>query len=732
MTSTTKRFFESEDRQGLLKYIEANDLDDVLRESLFHALWKDWDDVAAVLIERGADLYVKAAGGTPIRDVIRKSKHELLRQMIAKGFDVNHHYLLSRPLELALEAQNYVAGEVLLNAGAALSEGHELSTLLNEVYRQRPDGVSLVLRAGVSPNHFGALHPALVSQSEFAPKVPEAIFESLDDAAFDIQKFDMRKLQEQVEALQAQKIEARRKGESIAQQLTDVTPLMVAAYTGNEQIVDLLLSHGASTELLNEEGRSAIDFLGSNSSPALRKKLEFDSSSALLKRKQHFEVFSEAESGNTSSVKAQFDILGDADVRDVRKGRSGQTLLHIAARTENGSLADFLLGKGADIHRVDEVNTSADPELKRVNGRTALMYAAHAGSTAVFNQLIAHGANVNAHDSRGETPLMIALAEGHYDLADQMLDVGAYSSVVRHDGHTPLSLALARDEAPPVRLVKRLIDNGAPKARLNGSSKSLVARALAYKDIALLDVLVTAGHRLAAAEVKFKNIRAELERLDTQGSNFIALLDEPDDGWKKYKLPRANKKLSEAWDPAQVRKRLQAAAAKAPVAAMLKLLRDQFATNPIDELHTRGGWRVPLDQRKGPTLEQIRSLLSQEFMAIGAENINDSTASHAFIAVTSKELELVAALEPNAANYDIETVRLLAGLEELSRLTEIHFTFASYDTVCGTFIGPIRHLWEVGELLYAICPEVCEEGRAGLPRYMSDLTKTRSFFLWWD
>ena len=51
--------------------------------------------------------------------------------------------------------------------------------------------------------------------------------------------------------------------------MTGDTPLIIAARNGHEDIVEMLLNHGADLTLQNDNGESALDV----ASPALRKSI---------------------------------------------------------------------------------------------------------------------------------------------------------------------------------------------------------------------------------------------------------------------------------------------------------------------------------------------------------------------------------------------------------------------------------------------------------------------------
>jgi ankyrin repeat protein len=128
------------------------------------------------------------------------------------------------------------------------------------------------------------------------------------------------------------------------------------------------------------------------------------------------------------------------------RDREGRTPLHVAATEGQLSVAQFLLGSGADVQarnsvqatplqlaanaghkglvelflqkgaRVDAVNSS---------DMTALHFAAIKGYLSIVESLVNHKADVNAKDSKGATPLHGAVGNGFKAIAEFLLEHGA-------------------------------------------------------------------------------------------------------------------------------------------------------------------------------------------------------------------------------------------------------------------------------------------------------------------
>ena len=157
-------------------------------------------------------------------------------------------------------------------------------------------------------------------------------------------------------------------------------------------------------------------------------------------------------------------INAGADVK--AKTDDGRTVLYAAASNENVEVVSALIKAGASVAnavvpgRESELHNAAlgndnpavfealiaagaDPDARDESGRTPLHIAArYADKPSILETLIAAGTNPNARDERGRTPLH--RASGYYDRAQAiktLISLGAEPNVRDEDGNTPLHLA---------------------------------------------------------------------------------------------------------------------------------------------------------------------------------------------------------------------------------------------------------------------------------------------------
>ena len=88
------------------------------------------------------------------------------------------------------------------------------------------------------------------------------------------------------------------------------------------------------------------------------------------------------------------------------------------------------------------LDAGANPNATLATGETPLMQASLAGDVASVRALLAHGANVNAHEtSRDQTALMWAVSNGHTEVVRALLEAGADVHARSHTSQRMVSTA---------------------------------------------------------------------------------------------------------------------------------------------------------------------------------------------------------------------------------------------------------------------------------------------------
>ena len=99
-----------------------------------------------------------------------------------------------------------------------------------------------------------------------------------------------------------------------------------------------------------------------------------------------------------------------------------------------------------------------DVNAARVDGVTALLWAAHWNDLDLVNRLLAAGAKANVADDHGVTPLARAAENANLPLVERLLTAGASPNAAQTSGLTPLMVATHTGNAA---VVKTLLAHGA-------------------------------------------------------------------------------------------------------------------------------------------------------------------------------------------------------------------------------------------------------------------------------
>jgi uncharacterized protein len=210
----------------------------------------------------------------------------------------------------------------------------------------------------------------------------------------------------------------------------DGTAALVWAASRNDlEMADLLLHAGANAKAANEFGATALYAAAEHSDPAMAVKLMAagaDANKPLMSGETPLMVA--AKRGNLETVRA---LLSGGANPNAQEASAGQTALMWALSDHQTAVVEELVKRGADV------------ELASKSGFTPLMFAAQQGDADSGRILIRAGAKPNeAQPKSGLTPLLIASAMGNAKAVDLLLDNGANPNAVDTNGYAPLHKAV--------------------------------------------------------------------------------------------------------------------------------------------------------------------------------------------------------------------------------------------------------------------------------------------------
>jgi len=148
-----------------------------------------------------------------------------------------------------------------------------------------------------------------------------------------------------------------------------------------------------------------------------------------------------AEANHTDYGREWFTLLLDNDADPDERDEKGNTALHAASLRGDEWSARLLIAHSADVNA------------ENANKVTPLHYAASGGYTDFASLLLANGADVNARDDDGDTALHNAALRGYTPVVEVLMAHGADTGVRNSRGRTPLDEATRRRHRDVIQLL---------------------------------------------------------------------------------------------------------------------------------------------------------------------------------------------------------------------------------------------------------------------------------------
>ncbi|MBQ6972594.1 MAG: ankyrin repeat domain-containing protein [Synergistaceae bacterium] len=192
-------------------------------------------EIIRILAGKGADVNAKIWSGISRRSLLmyaveKNKSHEVIRELVRAGADVNYWWLDESPLSIAAEHSTPDVVEVLLEAGAKLSEnggGSEMAwAAKNESY---PEILTLLIRHGAKADARYPVGKSTPLMHAASNPNPEAV-----------------------------NILLRHKADVFAKDSDGATPLMYSVYNKNPQVIKILIKAGSDIEARTSSGYTAL------------------------------------------------------------------------------------------------------------------------------------------------------------------------------------------------------------------------------------------------------------------------------------------------------------------------------------------------------------------------------------------------------------------------------------------------------------------------------------------
>ncbi len=218
------------------------------------------------------------------------------------------------------------------------------------------------------------------------------------------------------------------------------TPLHFAAFKGDLEVLELLLSKGVPTDCRDKRNKwTPLHYAAAHGhsrlvAPLIKAGADPNAISGPdCNTPLHIAVAMVYPPGYFASHQGETDFIGSqADLQKVLQGHpetasellkhgadpnkpsgQGRLPLHLVAEIGDIACAEILIERGADLNA------------RGAQQSTALHWAAAKGCEELSKLLLTHGADVNAADALGWTPVFLASAEGFDSVVKLLLEHGA-------------------------------------------------------------------------------------------------------------------------------------------------------------------------------------------------------------------------------------------------------------------------------------------------------------------
>ena len=240
-----------------------------------------------------------------------------------------------------------------------------------------------------------------------------------------------------------------------------MTPLLLAAGGGHEEIATRLLELGAARDHQDHRGRTALHHAASGGhGTVIGALLEAGADPTVADEDGSLALHLGAGTGHRDAVER---LLAGGAPPNAADRLYSSSPLHLAARENRAALVPLLVGAGAEVNAPNEA------------GRTPLHVASAYGHVEMVRALIAAGADVDRPDHQGETALHRPAFYQHLEVMDLLLAAGAGARVRDCQGNTPLHVAASMNRDRAARL---LLQGGADVEAVNEEGLTPLDRAI--------------------------------------------------------------------------------------------------------------------------------------------------------------------------------------------------------------------------------------------------------------
>lgn len=469
-------------------------------------------EIAQWLIKRGANPAIRNhSGDSALHDAAKLADSQLLQALLGKTAAVDvENTLGSTPLMEAAGARRAESVRLLLGAGAKASHKskHGTSALLIAAGRHDPESVKLLLGKGANPNEtdsygVSALISAAsvyghfdVNDDEGGPMVGSLkVVAALLAAGANVNhaaKSGNTALAEASKSMNRRGMVALLEAgadpnvHTTAGASGEMTPLMIAAYRNDLDLMQMILDRKADVNYSNPEGQSALDFAMRAPVDSAKKQAAAQAAiGVLLKAGARFSSGGKNAKGSLSLVHygvitESLDLLRTAKEQGGldHPGESDATAIFYAVAMRKMEMLRALKDLGANMGALNNV------------GQNTLHILAEAPYPKQVVQAIEMMKKCDDEKYRAEAARLEGQTQAAaLDFTRTLVEAGVDINGADKNGNTPLHLALGSFAAGRVdrKYLEFLVGQGADVSKRNENEESCFVRALKLGDLVLVE-----------------------------------------------------------------------------------------------------------------------------------------------------------------------------------------------------------------------------------------------------